>query len=90
MAKSIPSSGAGAVRIILKNKDAFHFDLIEKSDEYANTDNLTLLYNHRGFQEILSNEIERAKTNKQQLSIVMMDICNITRTAIKATPIMSV
>ena len=24
MAKSIPSSGAGAVRIILKNKDAFH------------------------------------------------------------------
>ena len=30
MAKSIPSSGAGAVRIILKNKDAFHFDLREK------------------------------------------------------------
>ena len=58
---------------------AHNFDLIEKSDEYANTDNLTLLYNHRGFQEILSNEIERAKTNKQQLSIVMMDICNITR-----------
>ena len=32
MAKSIPSSGAGAVRIILKNKDAFHFDL-----NYENT-----------------------------------------------------
>ncbi len=32
MAKSIPSSGAGAVRIILKNKDAFHFDLREKKD----------------------------------------------------------
>lgn len=30
MAKSIPSSGAGAVRIILKNKDAFHFDLRNK------------------------------------------------------------
>ena len=56
-----------------------NFDLIEKSDEYINTDNLTLLYNHRGFQEILSNEIERAKTNKQNLSIVMMDICNITK-----------
>ena len=56
-----------------------NFELIEKSDEYANTDNLTLLYNHRGFQEILSNEIERAKTNKHNLSIVMMDICNITK-----------
>lgn len=33
MAKSIPSSGAGAIRIILKNKDAFHFDLREKKDE---------------------------------------------------------
>lgn len=33
MAKSIPSSGAGAVRIILKNKDAFHFDLREKKEE---------------------------------------------------------
>lgn len=58
---------------------AHNFDLIEKSDEYANTDNLTLLYNHRGFQEILSNEINRAQTNKQKLSIVMMDICNITK-----------
>ena len=56
-----------------------NFELIEKSDEYANTDNLTLLYNHRGFQEILSNEIERAKTNKHNLSVVMMDICNITK-----------
>ena len=33
MAKSIPSSGAGAVRIILKNKDAFHFDLREKKED---------------------------------------------------------
>ena len=30
MAKSIPSSGAGAVRIILKNKDNFHFSLRNK------------------------------------------------------------
>ena len=29
--------------------------------------------------EILSNEINRAQTNKQKLSIVMMDICNITK-----------
>ena len=33
MAKSLPSSGARATRIILKNKDAFHFDLREKKEE---------------------------------------------------------
>ena len=56
-----------------------NFDLLERSDAYANTDNLTLLYNHRGFQEILTNEISRVETNKQKLSVVMMDICNITK-----------
>ena len=56
-----------------------NFDLIEKSDKYVNTDNLTLLYNHRGFQEILNDELQRAATNKQNLSVIMMDICNITR-----------
>ncbi|MBE7703357.1 MAG: diguanylate cyclase [Cyanobacteria bacterium SIG28] len=56
-----------------------NFDLLEKSDEYINTDSLTLLYNHRGFQEILSNEISRSQTNKQKLSIIMMDINNITK-----------
>ena len=55
-----------------------NFELIEKSEEYVNTDNLTLLYNHRGFQEILLNEISRADINKQQLSVIMLDICNIT------------
>ena len=71
-----------AVYTLLANAIALtshNFDLIEKSDEYVNTDNLTLLYNHRGFQEILSNEISRAQTNKQKLSIVMMDINNITK-----------
>ena len=56
-----------------------NFDLLEKSDEYVNTDALTLLYNHRGFQEILTNEISRSQTNKQKLSIIMMDINNITK-----------
>ena len=37
MAKSIPSSGAGAVRIILKNKKDFHFDLREKKKENGKT-----------------------------------------------------
>ena len=39
----------------------------------------TLLNNHRGFQEILTNEISRSETNKQSLSIIMMDINNITK-----------
>ena len=56
-----------------------NFELVEKSEEYVNTDALTLLYNHRGFQEILSNEITRSETNKQSLSIIMMDINNITK-----------
>lgn len=56
-----------------------NFYLLEKSEGYDNTDNLTLLYNHRGFQEILTKELERAKINKQSLSVVMMDINNITK-----------
>ena len=56
-----------------------NFELLETSDKYINTDNLTLLYNHRGFQEILSDELSRAETSKSQLSILMMDICNITK-----------
>ncbi len=56
-----------------------NFYLIEKSDEYANTDRLTLLYSHRGFQEMLTRELERASLNKQKTSIIMMDICNITK-----------
>ena len=37
MAKSIPSSGAGAVRVILKNKEDFHFDLRTKTTEEDRT-----------------------------------------------------
>ena len=54
-------------------------ELLEKSDEFVNTDALTLLYNHRGFQELLTNEIARSEINKQKLSIIMMDINNITK-----------
>ena len=56
-----------------------NMELLEKSDEITNTDSLTLLANHRGFQELLTNEISRAETNKQKLSIIMMDINNITK-----------
>ncbi len=33
MAQAIPSSGAGAVRVILKNKNDFHFDLRKQTNE---------------------------------------------------------
>ena len=56
-----------------------NMELIETSDKYINTDNLTLLYNHRCFQELLADELSRAETSKQNLSVIMLDICNITK-----------
>ena len=56
-----------------------NMELIETSDKYVNTDNLTLLYNHRCFQELLSDELSRAEISKQNLSVIMLDICNITK-----------
>jgi diguanylate cyclase (GGDEF)-like protein/putative nucleotidyltransferase with HDIG domain len=53
--------------------------LLGKTNKYANTDNLTGMYNHRGFQEILSGELEKAQENKTNLSIIMMDINNISK-----------
>ncbi len=37
MGKAIPASGSGAVRIILKNRADFHFDLREKKEEGERT-----------------------------------------------------
>ena len=56
-----------------------NFQLQEQTNKYANTDNLTSLYNHRGFQEILAKEIERAKELNTPLSVVMFDVNNLTK-----------
>jgi len=53
--------------------------LQEQTNKYANTDTLTSLYNHRGFQEILANELVKAKDNNKSLSIVMFDVNNISK-----------
>lgn len=37
MGKAIPASGANAVRIILKNKDAFHYDLRSETPDGSRT-----------------------------------------------------
>jgi len=54
-------------------------DLLEKFSENTNVDSLTSLSNHRGFQEVLSNEIASAESRKTDLSIIMMDINNISK-----------
>ena len=53
--------------------------LLEQSNKFANTDTLTSLYNHRGFQEILANEIAKAKDSETPLSVVMFDVNNISK-----------
>ncbi len=45
----------------------------------TDTDALTGLYNHRKFQEILNSEIDKAKRNQTQTSVVIFDINNISQ-----------
>ncbi len=54
-------------------------DLIEQTNKYANSDTLTSLYNHRGFQEVLSAELQKADANSTNLSIIMFDVNNISK-----------
>ena len=56
-----------------------NIELKEKTNKYANADNLTNLYNHRGFQEVLALELQKAKETETPLSIVMFDINNISK-----------
>ena len=54
-------------------------ELLEKVNKNTNIDSLTLLNNHRGFQEILSNELVQAEARNSNLSVVMLDINNISK-----------
>lgn len=54
-------------------------ELIDKASENTDVDSLTLLSNHRGFQEILSNELAKAQATNSHLSVIMMDINNISK-----------
>ena len=53
--------------------------LLEQTNKYANTDTLTTLYTHRGFQEVLAKELVKARDNQTPLSVVMFDVNNITK-----------
>lgn len=54
-------------------------DLIEKADKNTDVDSLTMLSNHRGFQEMLSTELGKAQSRGSHLSVIMMDINNISK-----------
>lgn len=54
-------------------------ELREMAGKYANTDNLTGLYTHRGFQELLTSELQRAEADNTKLSIIMFDVNNISK-----------
>jgi len=54
-------------------------ELIEKANENTNIDSLTMLSNHRGFQEILSTEIASADARNSNLSIIIMDVNHISK-----------
>jgi len=65
---------ANHVALVMEN-----ITLVEQSMEHLNTDSLTQLYNHRGFQECLSKELRSAEENKTKLSVVMLDVNNISK-----------
>ena len=56
-----------------------NMELLEQANKYSNTDTLTGLYTHRGIQEILSAELKRATENETELSIIMLDVNNISK-----------
>lgn len=54
-------------------------ELLDRVSANSNIDTLTMLSNHRGFQEMLTNDLEKANTNSSHLSVIMMDINNISK-----------
>ena len=65
---------ANHIALVMEN-----MSLVEKSKEHMNTDSLTQLYNHRGFQECLNKELHNAEDNNTKLSVVMLDVNNISK-----------
>jgi diguanylate cyclase (GGDEF)-like protein len=51
-------------------------DLHETVQRQAVTDELTSLFNHRRFQEVMSVEVERARRYGQEMGLIMLDIDN--------------
>jgi len=54
-------------------------DLHETVQRQAVTDELTGLFNHRRFQEVITQEVERARRYKQEMGLIMLDLDNFKR-----------
>jgi diguanylate cyclase (GGDEF)-like protein len=54
-------------------------DLHETIQRQAVTDELTGLFNHRRFQEVMAAEVERTRRFGQELGVIMLDIDNFKR-----------
>ena len=54
-------------------------DLHETVQRQAVTDELTGLFNHRRFQEVMDAEVERARRYDQEMGLIMLDIDNFKR-----------
>ena len=54
-------------------------DLHETIQRQAVTDELTGLFNHRRFQEVMTAEVERSRRFGQELGLIMLDIDNFKR-----------
>jgi diguanylate cyclase (GGDEF)-like protein len=54
-------------------------DLHETVQRQAVTDELTGLFNHRRFQEVMTAEVERARRYGHELGLIMLDIDNFKR-----------
>lgn len=56
-----------------------NFGLKDKASQNAYLDNLTGLYSHRHFQEVLANELKDAQTKNSSVSVVLFDVNNISK-----------
>jgi diguanylate cyclase (GGDEF)-like protein len=54
-------------------------DLHETVQRQAVTDELTGLFNHRRFQEVMTQEVERARRYGQEMGLIMLDLDNFKR-----------
>src|SRR5205085_1281593 len=54
-------------------------DLHDQVQQQAVTDELTGLFNHRRFQEVVAREVERARRFEQPLGLLMLDIDDFKR-----------
>jgi diguanylate cyclase (GGDEF)-like protein len=54
-------------------------DLHETVQRQAVTDELTGLFNHRRFQEVMTTEVERAKRYQQEMGLIMLDLDDFKR-----------